>query len=431
MARWRFWRNAERTRLEASQRENTPVTEPQTRRASCARGSTVRKTDKETSMRRLLLFVAFLALPAFAQDFVAIRIESQVMGETRQILVRTPASYGTGSQKYPVLYMTDGDRQLPHTVATTDFLSREGRMPEVIVVGISNTDRTRDLTPTHVETLQQDGRTLQFPTSGGGAKFLSFLETEVIPYVEKNYRTQPYRVFAGHSFGGLFALQSLFARPRLFNAIVAVSPALVWDDHWVIKRATELIEQQRELHTTLVVTTGNEGEGLDREFRALQSLFKSRKPKGFEFEAVKFEDEDHGSVVMPSHYAGLRKVFAPWRFALNGDPATLYPRARAHYANLSKRAGFTVPIPEQTTNFIAYQLLQAGSVPEAIEVFKANVTAYPASANVYDSLGEAYERAGDRQRAKENYARAAEIGKKINDPNTGIYERNLQRVSPQ
>jgi uncharacterized protein len=380
-------------------------------------------------MRRLLFLVLLLAVPALAQDPAAIRIESKVMGETRTILVRTPASYATGAQAYPVLYMTDGDRQLPNMAATTDFLSREGRMPEVIVVGISNTDRTRDLTPTHVESLQQDGRTLQFPTSGGGAKFLSFIETEVIPYIEKNYRTRPYRVFAGHSFGGLFALQSLFTRPQLFNAVIAVSPALVWDDRWPIRRATELVEKNRELDRTLVVSLGDEGEGLEREFHALEALFKSRAPKGFEFEAIKFADEDHGSVVMPAHYASLRKVFAPWRFDLAGDPATLYPRAREHYAKLSKRAGFPIPIPDQTGNFIAYQLLLAGKIPDALEAFKANVAAYPASANVYDSLGEAYERAGDRERAKENYARATEIGKKINDPNANVYERNLQRVS--
>ena len=373
-------------------------------------------------MRRLLLLVAFLAFPAFAQAPVPIRIESNVLGETRQILVRVPASYAIGSQAYPVLYMTDGDRQLPNMAATTDFLSREGRMPEVIVVGISNTDRTRDLTPTHVADPQ-------LPTSGGGAKFLSFIETEVIPYVEKNYRTQPYRVFAGHSFGGLFALQALFTRPRLFNGIIAASPSLPWDNGWAMRQARELVEKNRELETTLVVTTGKESPALDREFRAMQALFKSRAPKGFEFQAIKFEDEDHGSVVMPTHYAGLRKVFAPWRFAFDGDPKTLFARARDHYAKLSKRAGYTVVIPEQTTNFIAYQLMLSGSVPEAIEVFQANVAAYPASANVYDSLGEAYERAGDRQRAKESYARAAEIGKKINDPNTAVYERNLQRMA--
>lgn len=380
-------------------------------------------------MRRLLLLVALLTIPAFAQDPAAIRIESKVLGETRTILVRTPASYATGAQSYPVLYMTDGDRQLPHTAATADFLSREGRMPEVILVGISNTDRTRDLTPTRVETLQQDGRTLRFPTSGGGEKFLTFLETEVIPHVEKTYRTQPYRVFAGHSFGGLFALQALFSRPKLFNAIIAVSPALIWDDRWAIRRATELVEKNPELNTTLVFSVGDEGEELDREFRALEKLFRKRAPKGFEFEAIKFADEDHGSVVMPTHYAGLRKVFSGWRFAVTGDPKTLYARARDHYAKLSRRAGYTVPIPEQTTNFIGYQLLQQGHVRESIEVLAANVAAYPASANVYDSLGEAYEQAGDRARAKENYARAAEIGKRINDPNTNIYERNLQRVS--
>jgi predicted alpha/beta superfamily hydrolase len=373
-------------------------------------------------MRRLLLLL-LAALPAFAQD--VLRLESKVLGETRQILVRTPASYANGAQAYPVLYMTDGDRQLPHTAATVDFLSREGRMPEVILVGISNTDRTRDLTPTHVEAFV-GGRV---PTSGGADKFLSFIETELIPHIEKHYRTQPFRVFAGHSFGGLFAMHALFSRPKLFDAIIAASPSLTWDDHWVMRQATEFLEKNRELNTTLFFSTGNESEALDREFRALQSLLKKRAPKGFTFEAIKFGDEDHGSVVMPTHYAGLRKVFAPWRFVPDGEPKSLYARARDHYASLSKRAGYTIAIPEQTTNFIGYQLLLAGEMRDAIEVFRANAAAYPNSANVHDSLGEAFEKSGDRERARESYARAAEIGRKIKDPNAAIYEQNLRRVS--
>jgi hypothetical protein len=277
--------------------------------------------------------------------------------------------------------------------------------------------------------VERFGGGLPVPTSGGAGKFLSFIETELIPHIEKSYRTHPYRVFAGHSFGGLFALHALFSRPRLFNSIIAVSPSLTWDDRWVMRRATELIEKNPELETTLFFSIGNESEALDREFRALESLLKSRAPKGFEFQAVKFEDEDHGSVVMPSHYAGLRKVFAPWRFDLNGDPATLFAKAKDHYAKLSKRAGYTVLIPENTANFIGYQLLQSGDAAAAIEVFRANATTYPNSANVHDSLGEAYERAGNREKARKSYARAAELGKKINDPNTAIYQRNLQRVS--
>ena len=106
-----------------------------------------------------------------------------------------------------------------------------------------------------------------------------------------------------------------------------------------------------------------------------------------------------------------------------------FKRAKDHYARVSARAGFEVPVPEQAANFMGYRLLQANHVKEAIEVFRANATQYPDSANVYDSLGEAYERAGDRANARVHYAKAAELGKKANDPNTAIFERNRDRVT--
>ena len=170
-------------------------------------------------MRRVLvvLVLAVLASQLHAQQPSRATIDSKILGEARSVLIRTPASYATGARSYPVLYLTDGDRQLPHTAATIDFLTREGRMPEVILVGITNTDRTRDLTPTHVDQTALDGQQFRFPTSGGADKFLSFIETELIPYVEANYRTEPFRILAGHSFGGLFAMHALLSRPRLFN----------------------------------------------------------------------------------------------------------------------------------------------------------------------------------------------------------------------
>src|SRR5919108_5824074 len=91
--------------------------------------------------------VVLLALSAIAAEPVPIQIESKVMSESRTILVRTPDSYMRGTAKYPVLYLTDGARQIANLSAVADFLSREGRMPEMIIVGINNTDRTRDLTP--------------------------------------------------------------------------------------------------------------------------------------------------------------------------------------------------------------------------------------------------------------------------------------------
>jgi predicted alpha/beta superfamily hydrolase len=153
-------------------------------------------------MRRAVIALLFVALPLAAQEAKPpqkITIQSKVLSEARQILVRLPASYATSDRPYIVLYMTDGDRQLPHTASTIDFLVREGRMPEVIMVGISNTDRTRDLTPTHVDAPIFGNNRFRTPTSGGADNFLSFVETELVPYIEKNSRTRPYPFSRGRS----------------------------------------------------------------------------------------------------------------------------------------------------------------------------------------------------------------------------------------
>ena len=378
-------------------------------------------------MRRTILFVllAALAAPLFAQQaspFVGLRIDSKTLGEQRQMLVRLPASYRTGTKSYPVLYMTDGDSNIGHTNAVMEFLVRNGRVPEMIIVGISNTDRTRDLSPTRIA-----GR----PTSGGADKFLDFIQNELIPTVEKNYRTQPYRVFAGHSLGGMLVLHTLFTRPSLFNSWIAISPALNWDNDIVNRRAAEWLRETRTVNGVLVVTIGEEGRDLDREFEELKSLLRSRKLKGLEVVAQKFGDEDHGSVVLPSHYFGLRQVFDSWRFPLNAatDPRQLPAMVRDHYAKLSARVGYNIPIPENTMNLIGYQLLAARRLDDAIAVFESNRIAYPESPNVHDSLGDAYEAKGELQKAKESFERAATLGRETNDPNAAIYAQNRDRVA--
>src|SRR6185503_18883049 len=119
---------------------------------------------------------------------------------------------------------------------TIEFLVQNGRMSDLIVVGVTNTDRTRDLSPVKSSDKNAAGE-LQFPTSGGADNFLKFFETELIPEIEKKYRVQPYRILAGHSLGGLFAIHAMIAKPGLFNSYVAVSPALQWENAEALKRA--------------------------------------------------------------------------------------------------------------------------------------------------------------------------------------------------
>jgi predicted alpha/beta superfamily hydrolase len=353
-------------------------------------------------------------------------VKSAVLGEERVALVRTPPGYDTNGQRYPVLYLTDGDSHIGHTAATVEFLAsgRNDRMPEMIVVGITNTDRTRDLTPTKAS---QDGKA---PPAGGGAdKFVKFIETELIPAVEKRYRTQPYRVFAGHSFGGLLAVHIFATRNDLFNAYIASSPSLWWDNQVTTRELEEFLKGHQDVPRTLVLTLGSNEQGNMRPgFDKAKAVLGSRHPAGFVWHSALMEDEDHGSVVLRSHYFGLRKIFDGWK----PDPKVLAGGLAAvdeHFKALSARYKFTVPPPEQMVNNLAYGLLRSGKVDEAIAAFKANVERYPTSANVYDSLAEAYEKTGKPDLARPNYERAVQLGQKNGDLNLRAYRNNFERVS--
>ena len=385
---------------------------------------------------RLLFGLAVLLVissAAFAQPATGtiktLALKSTVLAEERVVLVRTPPGYETNKLSYPVLYMTDGDAHMGHTASTIDFLVRNGRISDLIVVGVSNTDRTRDLTPAK-STAKNAAGELQNPTSGGADNFLKFFETELIPAIEKDYRVQPYRILAGHSLGGLFAVHAMITKPGLFNSYVAVSPSLQWENGETLKRAEEFLKNRKEMKVTLYTSLGNEPGAIGESFDRFKELLSKTNIKGFEWQAQRMDDEDHGSVVLRSHYSGLRKIYEDWQAP--SDPQTgafkSLSEIDAHYKKVSERFGYSIPTPENLINQLGYQLLGTAKPEEAIAVFKANVERYPASANVYDSLAEAYERGGKLDFAVPLYDKARILGQQNNDPNAAIYKANYERA---
>jgi predicted alpha/beta superfamily hydrolase len=355
---------------------------------------------KKQSILFLLVLILWFSLAAKGQNqqFASVihtqyKINSQILGEERSVLVRVPANYDRTDERFPVIYMTDAHP--PQNAMMAGMIEQQawgGVIPEMILVGIQNTNRSRDLTPT------DDGKGGQV---GGARKFLQFIEQEVIPVVEKNYRTEPFRIFAGHSLGGLFAVYAFTTHPDLFNAYIAASPVLGYDDNFVIKRAEDIFKQNRDWNKKMFLGIGDEPQ-LIGGFDAFQNLLKKAKPKNFEYEFREFKDENHGSVVLPVYYAGLRKVFAGWAPPQTGGLADL----ENHYKKLSERFGYKITIPEAMLNQIGYQLLRANRWTEALEVFRKNAANHPNSANVYDSLAEAYEKNGQLKQAAENYEKA-------------------------
>ncbi len=391
-------------------------------------------------MRRIVLGVLaplLLAGVAAAGEPITIgetvKITSKVLGEERTLLVSLPGGYARATARYPVLYMTDGDAHLIHTRGTVDFLARNGEMPDVIIVGITNTDRTRDLTPTRGFRRLPDGTRQEIAGSGGGSRFLDFFARELIPYVDAHYRTTPYRILAGHSLGGLFTLFAFWERGEMFSAHIAASPSLDWDDDLPLRRVEGFLKGKHELPRTVFVTMADEEEGdpAPTQFDRLRTVLGGAKPAGFAWDSRHMPEENHGSVVLRSHYWGLRAIFAGWRLPLEarGRYAGTLDDLKAHYAGLAKRFGVEVVPPEQVVNQIGYQHLLTDDVDGALAFFRANVGLYPASANVHDSLAEALEKAGRLEEAVASYATAVRNAKANGDARLETFTRNRDRAA--
>lgn len=376
---------------------------------------------------KLLLSIVFIfcfSLNIFSQStqvasvvHTQYKINSQVLGEERTILVRVPLNYERTTEKFPVLYMLDAHP--PQNSMMAGIIEQQvwgGQIPDMILVGIQNTNRTRDLTPTQVA--GEEG-------SGGSEKFMQFLETEVIPLIEKNYRTQPFRIFAGHSFGGLTAVYAFATRPDLFNAYIAASPTLDWDNNFVIKRTEDLFKQRKDFKKTMFFGIGDEPDVI-KGFNSFKDLLKKASPKGIDYEFRQFPEENHPSVVLQAYYWGLRKIFAGWMPPQNGSVSDL----ENHYKKLTDRFGYKILIPENTLNQIGYQLLRADRKTEAIDVFRKNAENYPDSANVYDSLAESYEKNDQLKQAKENYEKAYKMAESQGNQRLAQSSKaNYERIS--
>jgi tetratricopeptide (TPR) repeat protein len=200
----------------------------------------------------------------------------------------------------------------------------------------------------------------------------------------------------------------------------------------VIKRAEEFLKTRKETPKTLYFSLGNEPGPIEDAFHQFKQLLTRQKSNGLDWEAQELSDEDHGSVVLRSHYAALRKIYSDWRIPQDpnsGQVAVDLKGADEHYKKLSDKFGFTLPVPENLINQIGYQLLFADKPDDAIATFKANVERYPESANVYDSLAEAYERGGRADLAAPLYEKAYQNGQKLKDPNVALYKTNFDRAA--
>lgn len=208
------------------------------------------------------------------------------------------------------------------------------------------------------------------PEHGGSADFRSFISAELFPWLEANYRTHPYKILVGHSLGGLFAIDSLLSDHELFDAYIAISPSLHWDEQRIVQRTELILADGSNLNTTLYMTAGNEGGALLGAVRQFSGALDRASPNGLLWQFAHLSSETHGSVPLRSIYQGLEFVFSDWRIR---DPMQIYREygvaaIEKFYAASNERYGFDRRVPGPILISIGLELLNSGRIDELAEL---------------------------------------------------------------
>lgn len=246
----------------------------------------------------------------------AFSIESQIVDETRRIAVYTPPDYAASRQPYPVLYMPDGGiaEDFPHIANTIDGLIRAGVIAPVLVVGIENTERRRDLTP--ASTTPADAEIA--PASDGAAPFRAFIRDELIPEIETRYRVTSERAIVGESLAGLFVIDTLFREPEIFDRYIAMDPSLWWDDHRIVRSAPADVVRLEGLERTLWFSSSGVGD-IKPYCDELARVFGASVPAGFRWTYAPYPEERHNTIFRASKERAFRETL--WRPADGGNAA--------------------------------------------------------------------------------------------------------------
>ncbi|HJW17644.1 MAG TPA: alpha/beta hydrolase-fold protein, partial [Flavisolibacter sp.] len=286
------------------------------------------------TMKYIIAFLSLVLLPTFlfaqtkslakehpTKPFVLgviDRIQSKSLGEERILNIYLPEGYNKNDTvRYAVTYLLDGsaDEDFIHLVGLYQFYSFEwiNKVPKTIVVGIANVDRRRDFT--YPTTLQQDKK--KYPTTGHSDKFIEFLEHELQPFIEKNYKVNASKTLIGESLGGLLATEILLKKPALFNKYIIVSPSLWWDNGSLLQQSSDLLNEGFSQKTAVYIGVGKEGltpteipRVMEVDANLLADKVKAAKSKAVHVYFDYLPEEDHATIMHQAVSNALKFLYS-------------------------------------------------------------------------------------------------------------------------
>ncbi|MBS1501083.1 MAG: alpha/beta hydrolase [Bacteroidetes bacterium] len=392
-----------------------------------------------------LCLLGTCCLPVHAQQNNAViigrvdSIQSQNLHEKRKIWIYVPTSAVTSKEKkYPVVYLLDAEKNFKSVAGMTDFLSsvyKNDVCPEMIIVGIPNTNRTRDLTPTRVTSglfINAD----MAANSGGGEAFTAFMEKELIPRIDSLYPALPYRMLVGHSLGGLMVINCLVHHPNLFSAYLAIEPSMWWDRQKLLHETEQALQKRSYTDRSLFLAMANTlPPGMDtstikqdttsgtihsRSILLLRDYLMRNRQNGLDAAFCYYPADTHVSVPLIATYDALHYIFKDYALKLEDSYFTdstfdLAAFLQAHYAHISTKYGFksedghALLPPEDLVNNLGFFMMQQKQFGKAEAMFKMNIKNYPSGPVAYSYLGDLYAGHGDKIDARANYQKSLSL----------------------
>ncbi len=348
-------------------------------------------------------------------------LRSVVLDEDRELLVYLPSDYEMlPNRRYPLLVVLDARGSFKPTAALVHTLSGGGAIPRMIVVAIKNTNRWRDLLPMPA---------FGIPGSGGGSLFLTSLSTEIVPWIDAHFRTNGFRVFSGHSLGGLTVLNALRQSPDLFDAYIALSPSLEAAEGAMGKSFEVFLEEAPRSSEMLYLAIAD--EAMERPYYdEFVKLLEQAAPRQWFWRSQAFEEEDdHMSIRISGGLAGLRWVFRDWRLSSRRIYSMSDEELERHYAMASQRYKEKRSLDMMAMTDAAYWgLYDPEKRARAMKFFRRAVSRWPNLAYPYSCLGEGLERSGDLEGALVEMEKALAMAEKEGHPDLPYFQGMIERV---
>jgi predicted alpha/beta superfamily hydrolase len=346
------------------------------------------------------------------------KLQSKALGEERNISIRLPQSYQGSKKDYPVLYLTDGENHFGHGVSAVSVLEEYAMMPETIIVAIPNLDNTRL-------------RDLVYESNN----FINFIENELKPFINSNFRTTGTDILFGHSSAGGFTLNMLRNQTELFDGYISASPSISMKKERVQQYKDFLKSQHGKADISLYIAMGgkaDEGVAINPDnIEYLLNLLKNNAPDNISWTYDHHPEQNHMTSPYLALFRGLSWVFRDYQF-----PAFLgyqdfksfggIDALKVHFETRHENYQTPREIPEDVLVGLGFTFINEESYDQAYKILNNAIGLYPASYSAYNALGTLYKKQKRLTKALDSFENALTLAKENSSPHLSYFRKQVE-----